>query len=80
MQDLKKWVMESEKQRERESASRNYPLIGFRRPGEKRAEMRRPRRMMRPLRLSRPLSLKALKRLSPAPVDISQSKGVVRLS
>src|SRR5713226_855504 len=38
MQDLKKQVRESEKQRERESASRNYPLIGFRRPGDKKAE------------------------------------------
>jgi hypothetical protein len=38
MQDLKKQVTESEKQRERESKSRNYPLIGFPRPGEKKAE------------------------------------------
>ena len=38
MQELKKQVRESEEQRARESASRNYPLIGYRRPGEKKAE------------------------------------------
>jgi len=38
MQDLKKRVIESEERRERESSSRNYPLIGFRRPVEKKAE------------------------------------------
>jgi hypothetical protein len=38
MQELKKQVRESEEQRERESRSRNYPLIGFRGPGEKKAE------------------------------------------
>ena len=38
MQDLKKQVRESEEQRARESSSRNYPLIGYRRPGEKKAE------------------------------------------
>jgi len=38
MQDLKKRVIESEERRERESKSRNYPLIGFRGPGEKKAE------------------------------------------
>ena len=38
MQDLKKQVRESEEQRARESASRNYPLIGYRRPEEKKAE------------------------------------------
>jgi len=38
MQDLKKRVIESEERRERESSSRNYPLIGFRRPAEKKAE------------------------------------------
>jgi hypothetical protein len=38
MQDLKKRVIESEERRVRESKSRNYPLIGFRRPGEKKAE------------------------------------------
>jgi hypothetical protein len=38
MQDLKQQVRESEEQRARESASRNYPLIGFSRPGEKKAE------------------------------------------
>ncbi len=38
MQDLKEQVRESEEQRERESASRNYPWGGVRRPGEKKAE------------------------------------------
>jgi hypothetical protein len=38
MQDLKKQVRESEKQRERESSSRNYQPIGYPRPGEKKAE------------------------------------------
>src|SRR3989441_9067791 len=38
MQDLKKRVIESEDKRERESRSRNYPLIGFRKPEEKKAE------------------------------------------
>jgi hypothetical protein len=38
MQDLKKRVIESEERRERESQSRNYPLIGYRKPGEKKAE------------------------------------------
>src|SRR6266699_3385610 len=38
MQDLKKQVREAEERRERESSSRNYPLIGYRRPGEKKAE------------------------------------------
>jgi hypothetical protein len=38
MQDLKKQVIESEERRERESRSRNHPMIGFRRPGEKKAE------------------------------------------
>ena len=37
MQDLKKQVRESEEQRARESLSRNYPLIGYRRPEEKKA-------------------------------------------
>ena len=37
MQDLKKQVRESEERRERENQSRNYPLIGFRRPREKKA-------------------------------------------
>src|SRR5207249_1945306 len=37
IQDLKKQVRESEEQRARESMSRNYPLIGYRRPGEKKA-------------------------------------------
>src|SRR5689334_11743486 len=35
MQDLKKEVMDSEAQRARESAYRNYPLITFRGPKEK---------------------------------------------
>jgi hypothetical protein len=38
MQELKKRVMESEERRERQSRSGNYPSIGFRRPGEKKAE------------------------------------------
>ena len=38
MQDLKKRVMESEERRERESRSGNYPLIGFRKPKDKKAE------------------------------------------
>src|SRR5467141_710420 len=38
MQELKKRVMESEQRRERESRSGNYPLIGFRKPREKKAE------------------------------------------
>ncbi len=38
MQELKKQVRESEKQRARESQSRNYPLIDYRRPEEKKAE------------------------------------------
>ncbi len=38
MQDLKKQVRESEERRARESASRNYPWGGVRRPGEKKAE------------------------------------------
>jgi hypothetical protein len=38
MQDLKKRVIESEEQRKRESSSRNYPLISYPRPGEKKAE------------------------------------------
>jgi hypothetical protein len=38
MQDLKKQVRDSEKQRERESSSRNYRLIGYPRPGEKKPE------------------------------------------
>jgi hypothetical protein len=35
---LKKQVIESEKQRERESHTRNFPLIGFRKPEDKKAE------------------------------------------
>ncbi len=38
MQDLKKQVRESEEQRARESASRSYQPIGFRRPEEKKEE------------------------------------------
>jgi hypothetical protein len=37
MQELKKRVMESEERRELQSRSGNYPLIGFRRPGDKKA-------------------------------------------
>ena len=35
---LKKQVIESEKRRERESHTRNYPLIGFSKPDDKKAE------------------------------------------
>ena len=35
---LKKQVMESEKQRERESYTRNFPVISFRKPEDKKAE------------------------------------------
>src|SRR5260370_3867511 len=38
MQELKKRVIESEERRERQSRSRNYPLIGFRRPGHRTKE------------------------------------------
>ena len=38
MQALKKQVIESEERRERESHARNYPLIGFRKPENKKAE------------------------------------------
>src|SRR5713101_3524883 len=37
MQDLKKRVMESEERKELQSRSGNFPLIGFRRPGDKKA-------------------------------------------
>src|SRR5712664_946902 len=37
MQELKKRVMEGEERRELQSRSGNYPLIGFRRPGDKKA-------------------------------------------
>ena len=35
---LKKQVIESEERRERESRTRNYPMIGFRKPEDKKAE------------------------------------------
>src|SRR3989441_12136437 len=38
MRALKKQVIESEERRERESRSRNYPVIGFRKPEDKKAE------------------------------------------
>src|SRR5437588_12593515 len=38
LQDLRKRVVESQEQRERQSASRNYPTIVFRKPDEKKAE------------------------------------------
>jgi hypothetical protein len=38
MQELKKRVIESEEWRERESRSGNYPLIGFRRAGDRKVE------------------------------------------
>ena len=37
MQELKKRVIEGEERRELQSRSRNYPLVGFRRPGDKKA-------------------------------------------
>ena len=37
MQELKKRVMESEERRGLQSRSGNYPLIGFRKPGERKA-------------------------------------------
>ena len=37
MRALKKQVIESEERRERESRSRNYPMIGFRKPEDKKA-------------------------------------------
>jgi len=37
MRALKKQVIESEERRERESRSRNYPVIGFRKPEDKKA-------------------------------------------
>jgi len=37
MQALKKRVIESEERRELQSRSGNYPLIGFRKPGDKKA-------------------------------------------
>jgi hypothetical protein len=38
MQELKKRVIESEERRELQSRSGNYPLIGFRRAGDRKAE------------------------------------------
>jgi len=38
MQELKKRVIEGQERRERESRTRNYPLIGFRVPGDRKAE------------------------------------------
>jgi hypothetical protein len=38
MQELKKRVIESEERRELQSRSGNYPLIGFRKPRDKKAE------------------------------------------
>ena len=38
MQDLKKQVIESEERRKREVPAMNYPVIGFRRPREKKAD------------------------------------------
>ena len=35
MQDLKEQVMESEKQRARQSRTMSYPLVGFRKPADK---------------------------------------------
>ena len=38
MHELKKQVIEGNERRERESLTRNYPLIGFRRQGDRKAE------------------------------------------
>src|SRR5713226_7271081 len=38
MQELKKRVMEGEERRELQSRSGNFPLIGFRKPGDMKAE------------------------------------------
>jgi hypothetical protein len=38
LQDVKKRVIESTERRERQSRTRNFPLIGFRRPGETKKE------------------------------------------
>ena len=38
MQELKKQMIEGEVRRERESRTRNYPLIGFRKPGDRKRE------------------------------------------
>src|SRR5437870_11882974 len=38
LQDLQKRVIEGQERRERESRTRNYPLIGFRVPGDRKAE------------------------------------------
>jgi len=38
LQALTKRVRESEERRERETRTRNYPLIGFRKPEERKAE------------------------------------------
>ena len=38
LNNLKKQMMESEKQRERESNKWNFPLISFRKPEDKKAE------------------------------------------
>jgi hypothetical protein len=38
MQELKKRVMESEERRELQSRSGNFPLIGFRKPGDRKEE------------------------------------------
>lgn len=36
--ELKKQMIEDEQRRERESLTRNYPLIGFRKPGDRKKE------------------------------------------
>ena len=38
MQELKKQVIEGNERRERESRTRTYPLIGFRKPGDRKNE------------------------------------------
>jgi hypothetical protein len=38
LQDVKKRVIESNERRERQSRNRNYPLIGFRKVGDRKKE------------------------------------------
>lgn len=38
MNEFKKQMIEDERRRERDSQIRNYPLIGFRKPGERKGE------------------------------------------
>ena len=53
---LKKQIIESEKQRERESQTRTYPMISFRRPEDKKAEKPVDRESSEPAKGSDPES------------------------